>query len=252
MPIFTQPISQQNTGYSAGVHPYPSISQLAQYTVNSDSFKRETLNPTNGYQYYTTLAASSGTVTIAGTADYASAVTTNISNDYVGFRMSGMSFGRQDPTLSPRSILSTDIVFINTATNVQLFCGLVQTTSGLTALPTTVRHMGIYGDTSVDANYHFTSANGTTQVKPSTGSALNGATWSRLNILWNGLDSATLTFYTEGSNITQWTQVAQTTVSSIANGGADVEMAMELHFWVKTLTTSAATLNVMEWVTRAT
>lgn len=244
MPVFTNPVSSQNTSYSAGVRAYPQVSSVQQYLKMSDEFRRETLNPTNGYALYTSSAgAGSGSaIIISANQNGARVQCSNATNDNTTLRTSGLSFTRTAAFIDQRTQVEFNVVFfLSTATNVQFFIGLLQGATPITALPTTARHLGVFGDTSGAGKFILSSSNGTTQVKTNSRS-LDGLGY-RLQILWTGDDLATLNLYGP-SNFN--TLLATQTVTSLANA-SDVSVSYELQFFIETLTTSINNLNILEW-----
>lgn len=251
MPVFTNPISNQNTSYSAGVHSFPQIAQCQQYAVLIDEFQRESLQPTNAYLQYTTGGVGTPTFTLA--AKNLTLTTTGTSNDNACVRTSGVSISRISRwnLLDTRSQVQMDIIFsINTTTSVQFFVGLVAATATLTTLPTTARHLGVYVDTSVNNIMQLSSSNGTSQVKTSTGkdiTALSGNTAFRLNIVWTGNDAAVITLYQETSagSYDFSTSIKTVTVTAFYAGATIINP--ELFFFLQTLTTAAATYDINAW-----
>lgn len=241
MPIFTTPISSQNTSFQAGIHSYPNLSQTQQYSISLDEFLRETVTPTGAFQLYTTTALSTGAATIENQKQLL-LTTAQTTNDYVGTRTSGASFNRNSVStdIDLRSQMIMDIIFsIGQTTDTAFFIGWVDGNAALTALPTTARHFGIYCDTSVDNNFHFSSANGTSQVKTDTTLALT-INQLRFNVQWTGADTAVMSLYSVTSGNVFSTLVSSVNVTSFYNGAGN--RALEFNVWVKDLNNLATKL----------
>lgn len=254
MPVFTNPISSQNTATTAGVNNYPSFAQIKQNAIYRDTFSRETLNTTGAYTLYTTAVDASGTVGIVNqsTCNVKTDVNTN---NQAQIHTSGFTFPRTDWYADTRSAINLDIIFdCPTTTNVQYFIGILflQPAASLSALPTTKRHMGLYLDTSVSNNFKLSSANNTTQVTTDTGKAVDTSVY-RLNIEWTGRDNGLISLYgpvTTGGDLTPFgTLIKSQTVTSLIAGSTIFEPTngYEMYAYVKTLTTAAATLEWQEW-----
>ena len=251
MPVFTTPVSSQNTASSGGVHLYPSISQSSQYNVVGDAFQRESLTPTNAYTLYTTVAASSGTASILTTAPFQLELATAAAsaNDYVGTRTSGLTFFRiaSDPIIDPRTIMRTSIVAaFKSVTGIQTFCGFVKTFAGITALPGTTKSMGFYMDTSVDSKIYLTSSNGTSQRTLDCGTAAF-STYYKTVITQNADNSVVLQLFS-GLSYGQINNLLGTL--TVTDSGYDD--IFSLHFWNKTLDATAKKLDVYSWANYST
>ena len=252
MPVFTTPITQQNQAGTSGIIGYPAIGSMKQFIIFSDEFNREVVNPTNAVALYTTVNnAGTGATTIAN-QDALQIATTASSNDDNDTRISGVGFARVANYIDLRTTLIFDIIFTTDTAiaNQQFFVGIIDSNTSISGLPTTTRHLGVYLDTSVDNDLRLSSANGTTQVKTDIGVATASKHY-RLNINWNGDDSATLTLYIATGSPQVYTSVLGTqTVTSLANG-ANFLHAYELHGYNKTLTTAAKKLFLEEWACTA-
>src|SRR5690242_7298388 len=121
MPVFTNQISSQNTGSTAGNLGFPAIGSVKQYNIISDEFSREALNPTNAVVLYTSTAtAGSGTSTISALTGCAT-VTSAANNDDVTLRTSGLAFSRISDVIDVgRTTIQVDLIFVpNTISNVK-------------------------------------------------------------------------------------------------------------------------------------
>ena len=254
MPVFTTPVSSQNTATSGGVSGYPQIGSIKQFTVISDEFNRPTLNPTNLMPFYTLAnGAGTGTAAIASALNQVQVTTTNTTNDNSTLRTSGIGFARASHFIDNRTSLVLDIVFsLGSATSEKVFVGFINSDTPISALPTTAIHMGIYLDTSVSNNLILSSANGSAQVTTDTGSAIVANQLYRLNISWTGTQSAVITLYTSvsGTGLNDLTLlVKQQTVSALATG---IALAFEIQWFIQTLTTATRQLSCQEWQVSAT
>lgn len=248
MPVFTTPISQQNQGSAAGVIGYPSVGSVKQFIVLSDEFNRETMNPTNAIALYTQANnQGTGAATVVNLAQLQIA-TTGLANDDNTVRTSGLAFTRTSDLDNRTNLTFSSTFAVSAATSIAFFVGLVQQGTALTGLPTTVRHLGCYVDTSVSNNIKLSSANGTTQVTTDTTLAVSSSVAYKLTIVWNGDDSATITLYsfTVSSQTITYTLISTQTVSSFCNGSAFF-VGNEIHFYCKTLTGSTRSISIREW-----
>lgn len=251
MPLFSISTANQQQGSQAGAYSYPQLGQVKKDTKIFDEFDRESLNPTNAYVFYTVAVTGTGTGAIAA-GGLLSLQSSAVIGDDVSVRTSGLQFSRisTDPSnFEARSRCKFDFYFNNVvATDTEGFIGIIRSTSALTALPTTVRHLGVYWDTSAGANYMLTSANGTTQVTTDTGIAVGTTPTNpnRLEIVWNGLDSATINFYTGTSGSSYSTLVKTQTVTAF---GAGVAATFEntIHFFVQSEAIATTRLDIQNW-----
>ena len=154
---------------------YPGINGISTGSSFHDEFNRATLNPTGGYGIY----ATAGT----GTEDIATVISTGRTQlrlktgatiaDDASVRTSEYYFERAkgpDPTQEDRDKIRFDCLFnCFNAVSTKGFIGFILgTDAALTALPTTVAHMGIFWDTSSNTDYFLTSADGTDQTTTSS------------------------------------------------------------------------------------
>ena len=252
MPVFSNPISSQNTATSGGIRKYPNLSELFSGVILGDDFDRETLNPTNTFPLYTAAVTGSGTNTIASSARTLALVTSASLNDNNSVRTGQQTFTRTAvfKDIDVRSELTLSLACdIPTATSIQGFLGFLASTAQVTALPTTTAHMGLYFDTSATGNVMLSYADGSTQTTSDTGIAISGfaneSNQLLLQVIFNGDTSCVITAYKQ-------TASGRTLLGTLTNTASTVNATYELHFFVKTLTTAARTLNVTEWWVSAT
>lgn len=249
MPVFTTPVSNQNTSFSGGVRSYPQIGTAEQYMILIDEFNRETLQPSNSYVLYTDAGASTGSSTISNRR-VVSINTAATLNDSQTLRTSGLGISRSTFFVDGRTNVSIDVCFslVSTA-NISFFIGLLDSSTAITSKPTTTRHMGINYDTSVDTNIRFTSANGTSQTTSICSTA--NANEYRLNIAWTGDDSATINLYGGVSQTDVSTLISSFTVSSFLSG-LTPQASFPLYFFVKDLVGTGKSISCQEWSVRCT
>lgn len=226
------------------VNLYPQLLSTDKGTTSGDIFNREDVTPTGAYTLYSTSTVGTGTYTTTIGSQRLALATSAALNDANSIRTSGYMFRNNRMSSLETAINGTpsqlvvDIPFaFSSTTDVQLFIGLLASQSGLTALPTTTRHLGIYVDTSVDSNIRLSSANGTTQVTTNTNTAISVTNYDiRLTI--TGADTATIQLI----NSTTQAVVSTQTVTSIQNGGF---VQFELHVFLKTI--GAAGVKNVDW-----
>jgi len=255
MPITSLSIQQQLQAVQSGVWKYPRIAQVAKDAILSDEFQREDITPTNAFTLYTS-ASNDGNATISLVNGLLRLITDNsASGDDATTRSSGLAFSRvgRAVQLDARSQLEVDIIFQpKTTTNTEGFIGLLRSGSALTALPTTARHLGLFWNRGTANDLLLTSGNNSAQATTSTGEAITDQAY-RLNIIWNGDNSATLNLFDESTinNELFDNLIATQDVTSLADGAAST-LEMELHFFVQTESTAAITLDVHEWRCKVT
>lgn len=251
MPIFTTTIGQQNQASVSGLENYPIGNMTQQYGAWYDCFNRETLNPSSTWAMYTVSnGAGTGTGVIEGDAADLILSTTAANNDNTTIRTSGHIIKRTslDNQIDNRgTVTEIDIVFSKVqGTSVQGFIGAITasvggTFSAISALPTTTPgHMGVYWDSSVDANMYLTSSDATTQTKTSMGAVGNGI--NVLKIFWTGLNSATITLSSLSAGVE--TGIGSQTVSALEQ--FDIGSGYQIQSFVKTLTTAAKFIRIYE------
>lgn len=255
MPIFTATISTQNQAGSAGIIAYPSIQQIRQFIILRDDFTREVLNPASTLALYTTTNGQ-GTGTSSILSGLQNQIqTTAVSGDNTDCRASAVGFVRSNSVDNNRSQLTFDFIWLDNETTARkIFIGIggVSFGLGMTALPTTTRHLGLYLDTAVSNNYKLSSADGTTQTTTDTGIAVQSTTNNRLQILWNGDDSATINYFTTttaGTTILPQTLVKSQTVSSFSAGSI---AAYNARCFIITSAASAKNIFWRGWQVQAT
>ena len=246
MGLYSIPVQQQ---VQQTKNSWPRFMEGLASTSQIEQFQRENLTPSGTPTFYTVASTGGGTAVMASNGTSLLITSSGaISND-VDVRHE-IVFNRV-PTwtaLDPKTALSIDVVFvIPTVTTIEGFIGLIfSTTNAITALPTTVEHMGVFWDISAGANFTLSSGNASAQATTGSGVAVSAATTYRLNIFWNGLNSAILTLYTGG---TTGIGDALTTPSTQHNVSAlNSRNAFKLHFFIQNEATTARTLNISEWL----
>ena len=243
MPLFTTSLQNQDQASSAGVYSYPLLTYPKQFSKVSDELNRTTLNASGAIAFYV-LASNDGNGTVTMNATGGARLTTDSSaaGDDASLRLSELDIRRVVRGVTDsRSKITLIVTFaLPSATSTEGFIGFMDAKGALAALPTTGRHMGVYWDASAGANFMLTSADGTSQSTTDTTIAL-ATSGKRIEIVWNGDDSATLSFF---STTTTKTPSATQTVTSLNMN----QRSFQLHFFVQTETTAAKTLDLFEWM----
>jgi len=242
MPLVTIGLAQQQQAAASGIFAYPGIGSPKKSWKFIDEFNRLALNPTDAYELYTSAGTGTEVITMNGqTLAMATGATTG--ND-ASVRTTGMTFLRAllNDELDNRSALVFDYYFGTGGgpAGAEIFIGLVNDTTALTALPTTARHMGVFVDRSVSTNYFLTSANGTTQTTTDTGITSATAT-DRMRITWIGNQTATIDFFddpTTGASPT----VTQTVTALNMNN-----LPYTVHFFVEAEGNASEAIFIDDW-----
>ncbi len=148
--------------------------QLVNRSAWNETFSRELLNPANAIPIYTVTLGGTGGGSGVITQMFRLLLTTDstASGDDVDVRsIIALKRSYSDDGIQPFTTTVTMDVMFNlggTVTNTEGFIGLTGSAAALSALPTTVRSLGIFWDLSANANFFLTSANGTTQVTTDT------------------------------------------------------------------------------------
>lgn len=241
-PLVTTSLQEQQQAASSGVSSLPQIGQIKKFTVIVDEFSRNTVNPTNAVDFYTTSSNDgNGTSAIDGRLMTLTTDGSAIGDD-VNVRIREITLHRasQSAFIDSRNTIKIEIIFNTNSTGSEGFIGVINSPGALTALPTTVRHMGIEWDDSASANYLITSADGTTQVTTDTGIAAPVAAVRRILITWTGIDTAIIEFFSSSEN---GTPTATQTVTSLSM----LNRVFVMHFFVQTESTATKTLVINEW-----
>lgn len=226
---------------------YPKVGESIAGAEFIDQFQRLSLTPTGFPTIYTTTAVGTGTAAISA-ANRLTLTTGAVIGDDVDLRHD-LSLNRITNWngLDSKGIIEIDIVFSTpaTVTSYECFLGILAVgTATLAALPTTAAHLGLYIDASVSTNWILTSSNGTTQVTTDTGVAIAASTSYRLNILWNGTDSAVVTLYT-GTVPNINTLLGTHTVTAL------ITTVFYAHFFMQTEAVAARVIDISEWKYKA-
>ena len=124
------------------------------------------------------------------------------------------------------------------------FIGVANQVAALTVAPTTVRHAGITWDTSVDGNFRFSTADGTTQTLTATNEALD-LTIHKLEITLNGNGTVTLNWYSDATTL----QATFTTGALLID-----DFNLTLYFFINNLSAlaDAKAMNIKSWMMELT
>jgi len=221
---------------------YPQLQILSRGYKWSDEFTRLTLNPTNFPVIYAT--AGTGTESIAiGAARRLDLVTGSSIGDDASVACNEMNATRRPNTqteFNPRSTLRWKFAFsMGDSTDNEVFVGIANQSVPLTALPTTIGHMGIQYDDTGDPNFRTTSGNGASQVLEDTGEAGDGVI-HRLEIDWTGDNAGEIRWYATASATTpQYTDTV--TAMSASN------LPVIPYFYVEAEGGASETLRIFEW-----
>ena len=245
MPLVNIALQQQEQAASSGIQSFPAFKQPTIQSTIFDQFNRETLNPTDFPAYYTSsVGAGASIVTSAGDnllfatgATITTIATTRISElNFNRTRRFGAEIVNQ---------FEFDYIFRTVeTTDVETFIGLVDAETNLTALPTTARSLGIFYDLSAGANYILTSGDGTDQTTTDTGVAVNDG-GQRLNIIWNGDNSATIRFFS-GTNFD--TEESSQTVTALNIAGR----TLLSHVFLRNEAAANKRFQWFQWTVKAT
>lgn len=248
MPVFTVPIQQQVQASGGGSKSGMTFPSISQGTIWYEAWLRTTLNPA-AYPalYVNTAGAGTGTSSILSTGQL-QILNSGALNDNTTLvaQEVGLKRNTRNPVFDNRSTLQIEISFyVNSASQIQTFVGILQSNTAITALPTTAKHMGVYLDTGVSNNFKLSSADGTTQTTTDTGIAVAANTLYRISIIWTGGDSATLNFYTGNNPPT--TLAKSVNVTALLSDGGVSPFPYFAQWFVKNLVASAKGIFIVEW-----
>jgi len=214
MGLYTIGLQQQQQSSSAGLRGYPQITGITINSIFSDSFNRSSLNPTNAYELYSTVADNSGTVTMFSENQVKMLTGTTIGNHAV-IRTDELSFELGGISPDTKSGMTfTILVQLEQTADTEFYAGIVDIGTDLLTLPASgQRHMGIRLDRSASANWFFTHANGTDLVTADTAIAASTTTGT-LVIEWRGTNDATMTFTVGTSSATETVTAYGTAISN--------------------------------------
>jgi len=247
MGLFTIGIEKQLQAASAGIYSYPQIGQLKKDTVVIDEFLRETLNPTGALATYTTASNdSNGTISILDQKGLQLIPDTSAIGDDATARTSELSINRVTPNeIDNRTLITVFVNFsVRTITSIEGFIGILDSSSALTALPTTARHLGVFWDISAGANFTLSSGNATAQATTDSGVTVAANDRFTLRIQWTGDDTADISLFT-GTFPTFTTQSTNHAATTILDGAVD--RAMELHFFQQVEAAVSRPLDIHSW-----
>ena len=218
---------------------YPEVAGLSKGIIWVDAFNRTTLNPTGAIAIYATSTDSTGTVAIMN-QQLLRVLTAALAGDQSMANVTELVFERTQE-LDLRNEIELDIIFqMNTnVTSGEIFIGLMDSQVTLTAIPTTQNYMGLLIDKSVAATMKLVGGDGVAQTETDTGVTLAASTKYTLNIIWDGLNSATLNLYSGSDHTTLLATAAVTALGSIkhliqtfyANGEAVAAVDLRIISW---------------------
>lgn len=220
---------------------YPAVAGLAKGQIFIDQFNRTTLNQTGVPSLYTTSVVGAGSVSIVGKGRL-DLVTEAVALSEARCDLSEYTSSRVALFVDSSTIIEYDfIVRPNSAVaNMDLFVGLVLQSLSLTVLPVAANiHMGVRMDASASGNYFFTESDGVTLTTTDTTVAAVNGTSVRLNLIWSGTNTATLTLFTGATLTTSSSTKAITALGSVAT-------FMPV-FFVEPDAIAAKTLTIPEW-----
>jgi len=242
MPIVSLSIQQQLQSAQSAFNAYPSTINVINDWRFIDEYTREALNPTNAYVLYTVAANGAGT----GVQDNARRLLltsgSTIGND-VSVRASGFSFMRIPVAvqLETRSTLTFDFGFNlpTSAADTEGFVGIIEDITQLTALPTTVRHLGLTWDRSAGANFTLTSGNGSAQATTDSTIAVD-TNIRRLRMSWSGNNIGTVEIYDGNGDTAVVVETHSATTLNMAS------RTFTVHYFVQTEASAAKDLAIYE------
>lgn len=240
MPVFTNPISSQNTASQGGVSGYPKQGQCTAGSVIIDEFNRTSVNPTGIPSLYTLTNGSTGSISIylGSQLELATAATQNDTEDC---SMTGLGMIQQSNYVDPtRSTVTLDIIFVVAANAANSIGSLsFDTSSPITSPSTTATHMGIRW--TAGGNFLLSSGNGSSEVTTDSGNAVDAGAY-RLNVVWNGNNSAIINLYSSTNSYTSLIKSQTVTSLNFSSGNATT-----LKFFIKANTNTITKLHVAEW-----
>ena len=225
------------------VRTYPALPVTARGWLFKENFSRKTLLPTNWPTLYLTGGTGTESIVMVTSRRLRVASGSTTGND-ASVLASEAGFNRVKPSLTQfhdwtQIKMKIDFVLSASAADIEGFVGLLNSANVQTAIPTTTRHLGLYWDTSAQANFRISSANGSTQVDTDSTVALDQVA-HRLEIDWTNIDVAQIRFYETVSAATPTTTVDVTALG-------DEFMAMALHFFVETEANAAKNVEIAAW-----
>lgn len=245
MPLVNIALQQQQQSASSGIQSFPQFKQPTIQSTIFDQFSRETLNPTDFAVYYAATLGSGASQSVSGSDSLFVSTGTTI-NTIADIRISQLSLNRTR-RFGDEQINSFEIDMIWDSidiTDVETFYGIIDTQAGLSALPTTARHLGIFVDTGGVGNYILSSGNGSAQSTTDTGVAIATGPF-RVNIIWDGDNTATIRLFSGTGFLTlESTHI----VTSLNVGGR----ALLLHLYLKTLGAANKRTRWFQWTVKAT
>ena len=251
MPIMGTGIQSQAKAEKAALYIYPAINESIGNTEFIDQFQRESITPT-GFPaiYATTSNDSNGVFSIVN----GNSLNLQTDNSAIGddancrFTVTQQRIPQWNGTDS-RSMIEYDLIIITSGAvaDTEWFAGIMMSGLGvgigsaLSNLPTTDEHIGAFFDASASGNIFLSSGNGSAQVTTDTGEVTAPSTLYRINILWNGVNSATVSLYT-GTSPNINTLVSTQTITDLNSAQTG-----QMHIFVQTEATAAKDLRLAEW-----
>lgn len=232
----SRPIISEKTKYV-----FPEPCHIAKSVTFQDDFKRESLQPTNAYTYYTVAVTGTGTGIISSGDNLVLTTSATIGHD-VDVRVSGMLFNRLAEFIDDKTQIEIDIIFNSaTITNAEGFIGLYGGNTGaIVALPNGADwFFGLRYDQSVNANYRLVTGDGVSEVNTDTAIAIAGGK-RRLNILWSSDSIVKLSLFSGTTFSTLDKTVSSTSLDS------DVQ-PYTLHFFIQTEAAAGKQLTIDAW-----
>ena len=229
------------------IRKFGNTGTRARQFIFGDDFARESITPTGYPTLYTnTETGAAGTSSLDSGPNRVNLITDSTgAGDDQDMRTSGLRIDRNYTSLitgmtmpeMQTSTVQIDLPFVLTgALATEAFVGLHAAISALTGLPTTARHLGLYVDISVGANYMLSSSDGTAQTTVDTTIPVD-TNIHILRITWTGEDAATLQLYTAAG-------VAEGTGKTVTAFNVASGASHDIHWFVHIETNSAKTMRV--------
>jgi len=238
-----KPVISQKRMAKGAVKGYPEFGNITSDFRFHEHFNRGSLNITGAEELYTTNASGTAAFSQVGSNRFSIATGTTI-NSVGAARMSGMSILRVASHIDSRTRFTLDIIphLASPTDNLEFFCGLINTSGDLTALPgSNVRKLGWEVDTAVDDNVHLNSSDGTDESDTDTG--VTATTDNRLcRFEVTGENAATISLFPAAND--NETPDAIHTVTAL---GATSSRAFMLYFYAKTLNTTTKIFQIREF-----
>lgn len=227
--VLVSSITRQEQASSGGVVAYPQVSGIKQFSKFMDDFNRENVNVSGMAVLYTASSDNGSNTIFAGSQLLMSTGTTIGGANSI--RTNSFGITRQASTIDARSSIKFTGVFQVSALPLAsfVFFGLLNSQSALSALPTTVRNLGVFLDKASSDNWFTTSANGSTQVTEDTGIDHTSSAIITMEIEISGDNAATIKIWIGSTTVGDPDFTDTVTALSLSTS-----LPFEVHFYSET------------------